>query len=343
MENNIRKMHVTLSEAEYDIYIGRNILSNVNKFFDVQNSNPNRKVLIITDNNIPSAYLEAIKDKIKNNIVYTVNHGEENKNFENYQQILKTLVENNFTRTDCLIAIGGGMVGDLSGIVASTFMRGIDLYNIPTTLLSQVDSSIGGKTAIDFMHVKNIVGSFFQPKGVLIDVETLKSLPDRQIKNGLVESIKMAATFDKDFFEYLNTKPDILENAEEIIYKSLLLKKAVVEKDEKEKNIRKVLNFGHTIGHAIEETMNLKLLHGECVGIGMLYFSSPEVKTAIKEILEKYGLPTSCDFDKDKVLELIKHDKKASGDTVSTIHVNKIGTYDIVKMTLPEIATLLKN
>ena len=343
MENNIRKMHVTLSEAEYDIYIGRNILSNVNKFFDVQNSNPNRKVLIITDNNIPSAYLEAIKDKIKNNIVYTVNHGEENKNFENYQQILKTLVENNFTRTDCLIAIGGGMVGDLSGIVASTFMRGIDLYNIPTTLLSQVDSSIGGKTAIDFMHVKNIVGSFFQPKGVLIDAETLKSLPDRQIKNGLVESIKMAATFDTDFFEYLNTKPDILENAEEIIYKSLLLKKAVVEKDEKEKNIRKVLNFGHTIGHAIEETMNLKLLHGECVGIGMLYFSSPEVKTAIKEILEKYGLPTSCDFDKDKVLELIKHDKKASGDTVSTIHVNKIGTYDIVKMTLPEIATLLKN
>lgn len=341
MGNDFKKLHVTLSEAEYDIYIGRNILSDIDKYFDVQNSNPDRKVLIITDDNIPTTYVDAIKKSIKNCISFTVNHGEVNKNFDNYQELLKTLVENNFTRTDCLIAVGGGMVGDLSGIVASTFMRGIDLYNIPTTLLSQVDSSIGGKTAIDFMHVKNIVGSFFQPKGVLIDVETLKSLPDRQIKNGLVESIKMAATFDKEFFDYLNTKPDILENAEEIIYKSLLLKKAVVEKDEKEKNIRKVLNFGHTIGHAIEETMNLKLLHGECVGIGMLYFSSDEVRKSLKDILEKYGLPTSCEFDKNKVLELIKHDKKASGDMVATIHVNSIGSYDIIKMTIPEIANLL--
>lgn len=336
MENKIKNIKVTLSEVEYDINIGRNLLSDVNKYFNLD-----RKTLIITDDNIPSAYIDAVKNKIKDYTVFTVKSGEENKNFDNYQELLKTLVENNFTRTDCLVAIGGGMVGDLSGIVASTFMRGIDLYNIPTTLLSQVDSSIGGKTAIDFMHVKNIVGSFFQPKGVLIDVETLKSLPDRQIKNGLIESIKMAATFDKEFFDYLNTKPDILENAEEIIYKSLLLKKAVVEKDEKERNIRKVLNFGHTIGHAIEESMNLKLLHGECVGIGMLYFSSDKVKNALKDILEKYGLPTSCEFDKDKVLELIKHDKKASGDSVATIHVNKIGTYEIVKMTLPEIASLL--
>ena len=341
MNDDIKKIHVTLSETEYDIYIGRNILSDINKFFDLQNKNPDRKVLLITDDNIPSEYLDKIKNKINNYFSFVVKNGEENKNFDNYQQILKTLVENNFTRTDCLIAIGGGMIGDLSGMVASSFMRGIDLYNIPTTLLSQVDSSIGGKTAIDFMHVKNIVGSFFQPKGVLIDVETLKSLPDRQIKNGLVESIKMAATFDKEFFDYLDAKPDILENAEEIIYKSLLLKRAVVEKDEKEKNIRKVLNFGHTIGHAIEETLNLKLLHGECVGIGMIYFSSDEVRKSIKNILEKYGLPTSSEFDKNKVLELIKHDKKASGDTVSTIHVNAIGTYEIVKMNLQEIANLL--
>ncbi|MBO6120153.1 MAG: 3-dehydroquinate synthase [Lachnospiraceae bacterium] len=334
--SEIKKIHVTLSEASYDIYIGRNLLQNVNDYFNLD-----RKVLIITDDHIPDNYVNAVKSNIKNSIIFKVPNGEENKNFDNYQQILKTLVENNFTRTDALLAIGGGMVGDLSGIVASTFMRGIDLYNIPTTLLSQVDSSIGGKTAIDFMHVKNIVGSFFQPKAVLIDVETLKSLPDRQIKNGLVESIKMASTFDKDFFDYLTTMPNILNNAEEIIYKSLLLKKDVVEKDEKEKNIRRVLNFGHTIGHAIEETMNLKLLHGECVGIGMLYFSSDEVKNKLRETLEKYKLPTSCDFDKEKVLELIKHDKKASGDTIATIHVNEIGTYDIVKMTIPEISKLL--
>lgn len=343
MENSVKKLHVSLNEAEYDIYIGRNILSQINIYFDIQGADANRKVLIITDDNIPTTYIDTIKNQIKNCIVFTVNHGEDNKNFDNYQKILKTLVEDNFTRTDCLVAIGGGMIGDLSGIVASTFMRGIDLYNIPTTLLSQVDSSIGGKTAIDFMQVKNIVGSFFQPKGVLIDVETLKSLPERQIKNGLVESIKMAATFDKEFFDYLNTKLDVIENAEEIIFKSLMLKKVVVEQDEKEKNIRKVLNFGHTIGHAIEETMNLQLLHGECVGIGMLYFASDEVKHTLKDILEKYNLPTNCKYDKNKVLELIKHDKKASGDTVATIHVNKIGTYDIVKMSLSEIAELLNS
>ena len=338
--NDIKKIHVSLSEAQYDIYIGRNILKDLCEYCDIQNTNKDRKVLIITDDNIPHSYIDTVKNNLSNCFIFTVNHGEENKNFENYQLILKTLVENGFNRTDCIIAIGGGMVGDLSGIVASTFMRGIDIYNIPTTLLSQVDSSIGGKTAIDFMNVKNIVGSFFQPKAVLIDVETLKTLPDRQLKNGLVESIKMAATFDEEFFNYLNTKPDILENAIEIVYKSLLLKKDVVEKDEKEKNIRKVLNFGHTIGHAIEETMNLQLLHGECVGIGMLFFSSDEVKNKIKNILDIYGLPTTCDFNKDKVLELVKYDKKAIGDTVSTIHVNKIGSYDIVKMTLSEISNL---
>ena len=340
METNIQKIHVTLIESEYDIYIGRKILSDFHKYFNLGNIDE-RKFLIITDDNIPKEYIDTISSQIKNYIVFKVPHGEENKNFDNYQEILKTLVKNNFTRTDCLIAIGGGMIGDLSGITASSFMRGIDLYNIPTTLLSQVDSSIGGKTAIDFMHVKNIVGSFFQPKGVLIDVETLKTLPDRQIKNGLVESIKMALTFDKEFFNYLKEKPDLDKEIEKIIYQSLLLKKDVVEKDEKEKNIRRVLNFGHTIGHAIEETLNLKLLHGECVGIGMQYFSSEKVKEEIKNILLSYNLPTTCEFDKNKVVELIKHDKKASGDTVSTIHVNEIGSYKIVKMTLNEISNLL--
>ena len=341
MIDNIRKLHIKLNSSEYDIYIGKNILSNIDDYFNLQNKNNNRKFLIITDDNIPLNYINSIKNKLNNCYVHTIKHGEKNKNFDNYKQALESLIDNAFTRTDCIIALGGGVVGDLSGFVANTFMRGIDFYNVPTTLLSQVDSSIGGKTAIDFMNVKNIVGTFYQPKGVLIDVETLNSLPIRELTSGFVESVKISATFDKEFFSYLSTAPDILKNATEIIYKSLLLKKNVVEKDEKENNLRKVLNFGHTIGHAIEESMNLEFLHGECVGMGMLYFSSNKVKKLITDILKQYNLPISCNYDKNKVLDLIKHDKKASGDLISTIYVDDIGSYKIKKMSISEISKLL--
>lgn len=318
----------------YDINIGHNLLCNADKYFNL-----NRKVLIVTDDNIPNEYIDTVKEKCKTYTILTLPHGEENKNFDNYQKIIKTLVDNSFTRSDAVIAIGGGMVGDMSAFAASTYMRGIDFYNIPTTLLSQVDSSIGGKTAIDFMNVKNIVGTFTQPKAVLIDVDTLKTLPERELNSGLVEAIKMAATFDKDFFDFIKTCDDILGNIEKIISRSLELKKMVVENDEKEKGLRKVLNFGHTIGHAIEEEENYKLLHGECVGIGMLYFSDGNAKKEIEDILKKYNLPLTCNFNKEKVIELIKHDKKSSGDTISTIHVNKIGTYEIINMSINEITS----
>lgn len=320
----------------YDINIGHNLLCDADKYFNL-----NRKVLIVTDDNIPNEYIDTVKEKCKTYTILTIPHGEENKNFDNYQKIIKALIDNSFTRSDAVVAIGGGMVGDMSAFAASTYMRGIDFYNIPTTLLSQVDSSIGGKTAIDFMNVKNIVGTFTQPKGVLIDVDTLRTLPERELNSGLVEAIKIATTFDKDFFDFIKSCDDILGNIEKIISRSLELKKMVVENDEKEKGLRKVLNFGHTIGHAIEEEENYKLLHGECVGIGMLYFSDGDVKKEIEDVLKKYNLPTTCNFNKEKVIELIKHDKKSSGDTVSTIYVNKIGTYRIINMKISDIANLV--
>lgn len=320
----------------YNINIGHNLLCDADKYFNL-----NRKVLIVTDDNIPNEYINTVKDKCKTPTVLTLSHGEENKNFDNYQKIIKALIDNSFTRSDAVVAIGGGMVGDMSAFAASTYMRGTDFYNIPTTLLSQVDSSIGGKTAIDFMNVKNIVGTFTQPKAVLIDVDTLKTLPERELNSGLVEAIKIAATFDKDFFDFIKSCDDILGNIEKIISRSLELKKMVVENDEKEKGLRKVLNFGHTIGHAIEEEENYKLLHGECVGIGMLYFSDGNAKKEIEDVLKKYNLPLTCNFNKEKVIELIKHDKKSSGDTISTIHVNKIGTYEIIDMSISDIAKLI--
>lgn len=329
---NIKKIKVNIPNNAYNITLGSNLLKDIDKYFNV-----NRKILIVTDDNIPKKYISTVKRKIKDCHVLVIKNGEKNKNFSNYQKILKTLIDNNFTRKDAVIAIGGGVIGDMTAFAASTYMRGIDFYNVPTTLLSQVDSSIGGKTAIDFMGVKNIVGTFYQPKAVLIDTDTLKSLPDRQLHNGIVESIKMAATFDKKFFNYLSTAPDILKNANTIVYRSLLIKKYVVEKDEKEKGLRKVLNFGHTIGHAIEETLNLKYLHGECVGVGMLYLSSEKVKDQIKNLLSKYKLPTKLKFDKNKVLKLMAHDKKSNSSTISVIYVDKIGTYKIKNWTIDEI------
>ena len=333
---NTNQLKVNIPNNSYTITIGKNLLKDVDKYFNV-----NRKILIVTDDNIPLEYINCVKPSIKECYVLTINHGEKNKNFSNYQKILQRLIEYNFTRVDAIIAIGGGVIGDMAAFAASTYMRGIDFYNIPTTLLSQVDSSIGGKTAIDFMNVKNIVGTFYQPKAVLIDIDTLKSLPERELNSGLVESIKMAATFNKKLFEYLKTAPSILENADRIIFQSLLIKKDVVEKDEKESSLRKVLNFGHTIGHAIEESLNLKYLHGECVGVGMLYFASSHVKRDIKELLIKYNLPVELEYDKNSVIELIKHDKKSNSDTISTIHVNEIGAYEIKNMTINEIACLM--
>ncbi|MBP3201237.1 MAG: 3-dehydroquinate synthase [Lachnospiraceae bacterium] len=336
MNNDIKQLNINTKDNSYTITIGKNLLKNVDKYFSLD-----RKILIVTDDNIPLNYINDVKDKIKNCHIITIPNGEENKNITNYQNIISELIKNNFTRKDAIIAIGGGVIGDMSAFAASTYMRGIDFYNIPTTLLSQVDSSIGGKTAIDFLSIKNIIGTFYQPKGVLIDIDTLQSLPKRQLYNGLVESIKMAATFDKEFFNFIKDSNDIFEEIETVIYKSLLIKKYVVEQDEKEQSIRKVLNFGHTIGHAIEESLNLKYFHGECVGVGMLFFSSDEVKSKIKETLTKYNLPTHLDYDKNKVIELIKHDKKSQSETISIIYVNEIGTYEIRQMTLSEIGNLL--
>ena len=335
-KNNTKKIKINIPNSAYTITLGSNLLKDVDKYFDV-----NRKILIVTDDNIPKKYIKTVKDRIKESYILIIRQRKKSKNFTNYQKILQKLIKHSFTRHDAVIAIGGGVIGDMAAFAASTYMRGIDFYNIPTTLLSQVDSSIGGKTAIDYMDVKNIIGTFYQPKAVLIDTDTLKSLPERQLSNGMVESIKMAATFDKKFFNYLKTTPDILENANNIVYNSLKIKKAVVEKDEKEKCLRKVLNFGHTIGHAIEESLNLKYLHGECVGVGMLYFSSEKVKIEIENILANYKLPTKLKFDKNKVLKLVAHDKKSNNDTISIIYVNKIGTYKIEKLTIQQINGIL--
>jgi 3-dehydroquinate synthase len=242
------------------------------------------------------------------------------------------------------VAVGGGVVGDMAGFAAAIFMRGIDFYNIPTTVLSQVDSSIGGKTAIDFMGYKNLVGAFYQPKKVVIDSETLKTLPQRQISNGLAESVKMALTSDAELFKIFENS-DIYKDEviDEIIYRSLLIKKDVVEKDEREGGLRKILNFGHTLAHAIESINEMeKYYHGECVAIGMLPMCSDDIKPRLTSVLEKLNLPTGLEGTSEELINACKHDKKAFGNNITIVTVNKIGEFEMKNISFIEFETIVR-
>lgn len=324
-------------DINYPIIIERNALNKVNEYFNLDN----KKVLIITDDGVPKKYLETLVSKIDNTYTYVIKQGEASKNFDNYKNILEFMVKNKFTRTDCVIALGGGVVGDLSGFVSGSYMRGITFYNIPTTLLSQVDSSIGGKCAIDFLGVKNNIGCFNSPKWVLIDPTTLDTLSDRQKNAGLAEVIKMALTSNKDLFEYILNN-DAFSNIDYVIKEALEIKKYVVENDPFEENLRKVLNFGHTIGHAIESIENGNLLHGECVALGMTYMIDKSIKNVLIEALSKYNLPTNTNIDIEKIIDLIKVDKKASGNMVSIVYVEKIGSFEFRKIKIDELKEYLK-
>ena len=324
---------LNLKENSYDIVIERGALKSIGSYIPLK-----RKVLILTDSGVPSEYSQYVMSACEQGYVVTIPQGEESKCFDNYRIILSQMVKYGFTRTDCLVSVGGGVCGDLGGFVASSYMRGIDFYNIPTTLLSQVDSSIGGKVAIDFEGVKNIVGAFYQPKKVIIDPDTLKTLDKRQISAGLCEAIKMAAACDKSLFELIEGSTDLEKDIDEIILSSLKIKKHVVEVDPKEKGIRKVLNFGHTIGHAVEsDEKSGKLLHGECVAIGMLPMCASNVRVRLEEVLKKYSLPTKIVSDVDTLISFITRDKKASGSLITVIFVNEIGTYEMREIEISEM------
>ena len=331
------KLTINCKTYSYDVIIQRNILNNISEYLSLQ-----RKVLILTDDGVPSEYVLKVSSQCLNPIIVTVKQGEQSKNIDNYQLVMKTLIEHGFTRTDCLVSIGGGVVGDLGGFISSTYMRGIDFYNIPTTLLSQVDSSIGGKTAIDYNGIKNIIGSFYTPKCVLIDPNTLKTLDKRQLHAGLVEAIKMACTCSSSLFEIISKSKNLENDIDEIIFQSLQIKQKIVEEDLQEKGLRRVLNFGHTLGHIIESASNYNLLHGECVGIGMLSFSSDKARKQIKKLLKKYNLPTSYDLSLKDIEDYLIHDKKKTGDYIWIVSVENIGSYELKKIKIDELYNKLK-
>ena len=328
----VREMtiHMNLGEDSYDIIVERGVLSKANKQLNL-----NRRVLVVTDSGVPEEYAKSLASQCKEGIIYTVPMGEASKSLDIFGKVLGTMLDNGFSRKDCVVAVGGGVVGDLSGFAASAYMRGIDFYNIPTTLLSQIDSSIGGKTAINFGGVKNIVGAFYQPKGVVVDPDLLSTLPERHVANGMAEVIKMAVSFDAELFGKIENGADILE----IIEGSLKIKKMVVENDERESGVRRVLNLGHTLGHAIEATDGY-LYHGECVAIGMMAVCSDEVKARLVPMLKGCGLPTEYTGDVKSVVSKIALDKKSDGDEIYIIYVDSVGSYRIEKQSIRDFTLL---
>ncbi len=329
-------VRMNLGPSSYDIVVRRGVLSDVGEELDLE-----RKVLVVTDDKVPEQYADEVMAQAREGFLMVFPTGENSKSLSTFQDILEHMLRCGFTRRDCVVAVGGGVVGDMAGFSAACYMRGIDFYNIPTTVLSQVDSSIGGKTAVNLEGVKNIVGAFHQPKKVLIDPEVLSTLPRRQVANGLAEAFKMACTFDSELFR-LFLEGDAFKEIDRVIERSLELKRDVVEKDEREGGLRKVLNFGHTIGHGIESTLlEGTLHHGECVGLGMLPMCSEQVRLQLREGLGKMGLPTSFGFDEEAVCRAIAHDKKSSGDRISTVYVPEVGKYEFREMDLDQIRSLL--
>lgn len=325
--NDSEVITVNTSSTKYDIILKKNSLNDIDKYFYLH-----RKVFVIVDDKIPQSYVDLITSKCLYPVIYRLNVSEKIKTLSTCKQIWNLMLENEFNRHDCLISCGGGIIGDVGGFVASTYMRGIDFYNIPTTVLSQVDSSIGGKTAINFDGYKNIIGSFYSPQKVLIDLRFLDSLDKRQINNGLVEALKISILCDKELFEIFENNT-YLHDIQKVLYRSLLNKRKIVEYDEKEKGIRKILNFGHTIGHGIE-ALNIGLYHGECVSLGMLALCSDEIYDKLLPIYKQMNLPQKIDFDSDKVIKNIMHDKKSTDDGIEIIFVNDIEKYEIKKVNI---------
>ena len=269
-------------------------------------------------------------------------HGENNKSLKNYQLVIDKLIQGDYSRKDYIIALGGGVVTDLAGFVASTYKRGMNLINIPTTTLAMVDASVGGKVALNFDKLKNVIGSFYHPNCILIDIDTLETLPKRHYINGVIEALKTGMIGDKELYNIF-FNGDYRDHIEEIIYRSLQYKIKIVEQDEKEENIRKVLNFGHTFGHAYETYFLMKnYLHGEAVALGIVTISKDKPYLEdIKKIFTKWGIKLNINVEKDKIINIIRNDKKCDDDIVDLIIVDEIGKSKIVPTKIEDLSRYL--
>lgn len=325
----MKTLTVGLADRSYPIIIKEGLLAEVGP--DLKERNIAKRFVIISDNYVAELYGEALLGSLKmaglDVDLLTYPRGESSKHLATVADLSSKLANLGVDRKDGLVALGGGVTGDITGFLAATYMRGISFVQAPTTLLAQVDSSVGGKTGVDIPEGKNLVGAFYQPKAVYIDSLVLNSLPEEELLNGLAEVIKYGVIYDADFFRFLaENRQGVLARSlpvlEEVIGRCCAIKAAVVEKDEKESNLRRILNFGHTIGHAVEAASNFDLAHGLAVAIGMVAASrlarakkllSEEGIVAIETLIRQYGLPTEVpgNLDRTKIKFYLTTDKKA--------------------------------
>ena len=346
----MEKVRVNLGERSYDICIGSSIIRSIGDI--LKSFGLSSKIAIVSNPTIYPLYGQVVADSLKKAgfdvLTVTIPDGEEYKSLLWVEHIYNELLKARLDRLSALVALGGGVIGDITGFAASTYMRGIPYIQVPTTLLAQVDSSVGGKTGVDHKLGKNMIGTFWQPKLVWIDVETLKTLPKREFLAGLAEVIKYGVIWDEELFDFLEAKRQRIleldrESITHIIRRSCEIKAEVVSKDERELGLRSILNFGHTIGHAIETaTEYVKYLHGEAIAIGMCLearlssmftFMDNNKVLRIKSLIDSYSLPTEMppDIDIRNVLSSMELDKKAVAGELKFILPDKIGSVRIYR------------
>ena len=338
----MRKIKVELGSNSYEMRVGDGLLTRTGLW--LKEKGFSGKAVIITDTTVKDLYGDALSQGLTNAgfkvTTLEVPAGEEQKSLETAGRLYHELTSAHAERTTPILALGGGVIGDLAGFVAATYMRGVPLIQIPTTLLAQVDSSIGGKVAVDHGQLKNTIGVFYQPRLVISDIDTLKTLPATELANGLAEVIKSAAIRNKVFFSYLESslgriKPLDVAVLEEIVFQTARIKAEIVEKDEKDLGLRSILNYGHTIGHAVESASDFQFQHGKAVAIGMTAAARISNRMSIldenevvrlKNIIEKAGLPTEMPNLKiEDIFSAMKHDKKVLQDKVRFILLKSIG------------------
>ncbi len=338
----MKKVKVELKENSYEVRIGADILAQAGEW--LREMGYAGKVVIITDSSVKGLYADVLSGGLADagfsGGILEIPPGEEQKTLEMAGGLYEKLTSAYAERTTPVIALGGGVIGDLAGFVAATYMRGVPLVQVPTTLLAQVDSSIGGKTAVDHGTLKNMIGAFYQPRLVIADVSTLKTLPDVELSNGMAEAIKMSAIMSSDLFDYIDKNiekaraldTDVLE---EIVYRNAGIKAGVVGRDEKESGLRTMLNFGHTIGHAVEAVSAFGLKHGQAVAVGMVAEArissrlgglDKESVSRLENLLRRAGLPVTVpDIDISQVMEAMQHDKKVAAGKIRFVLLNAIG------------------
>ena len=353
----MRNVHVDLGSKSYDIEIERGLLKNVGS--KIKRLLPKaEKAAIITDSNVGSLYALPLQQALEKEglavAVLTFKAGEESKNLNTLAALYDGLAEAGLTRSDMVIALGGGVTGDMGGLAAATFLRGIAFIQIPTSLLATVDSSVGGKVAVDLKSGKNLVGAFYQPKAVFIDPDLLQTLPVRYLHDGLAEVIKYGCIRDQALFaklEALQNDADLLDQVDEIIETCCNIKARIVEHDEFDTGERMLLNFGHTLGHAVEKTFHFDTFsHGEGVGIGMvlltrqaeqLGLTEPGTAQRIADLLQKFRLPVSVEMKQQEFLNAIALDKKKRGSNLTLILLKTIGESFLQKVAFTDLPEYL--